>query len=102
MDTALQELRTALSRAIEGMSAEELARHIEGKWCTAEILDHLNLTYIGTAKNLQRCLTGDKRSPVLTEAASDGNGSSLPDSGSFRKVASRLSVCSRAPCRWTK
>ena len=57
MDTVLQELRTALSQAIQGMTTEELTRHLEGKWCTAEVLDHLNLTYIGTAKNLQRCIT---------------------------------------------
>lgn len=56
MDTKLEQLRTAISEAIHGMTADELSHHPEGKWCAAEILDHLNLTYIGTAKNLGRCL----------------------------------------------
>jgi DinB superfamily len=50
------------------MTAEELAIHPEGKWSAAEILEHLNLTYLGTIKNLERCLlagksgaTGDRR-----------------------------------------
>jgi len=57
MKANLEQLRTAIKEAIHGMTADELACHPEGKWCAAEILDHLNLTYIGTAKNLQRCLT---------------------------------------------
>jgi hypothetical protein len=56
MDTKLQRLRTAIAQAIHGMTSEDLSRHPEGKWCAAEILDHLNLTYIGTARNLERCL----------------------------------------------
>jgi hypothetical protein len=38
------------------MSADEFARHPPGKWSSAEILDHLNLTYLGTIKNFDRCL----------------------------------------------
>jgi DinB superfamily len=57
MSETLQQLRTALIKAIHGMTPEDLARHPQGKWCAAEILDHLNLTYIGTAKNLERCLS---------------------------------------------
>ena len=57
MNDTLEQLRTAITEAIHGMTPAELARHPDGKWCAAEILDHLNLTYIGTAKNLQRCLT---------------------------------------------
>jgi DinB superfamily len=56
MRADLEELRTALTEAIRGMSAEDLCRHPEGKWSAAEILDHLNLTYIGTVKNLERCV----------------------------------------------
>jgi DinB superfamily len=52
----LAELRDRLANAIDGMSAEDLARHPEGKWSSAEILDHLNLTYRGTIKNCERCL----------------------------------------------
>jgi hypothetical protein len=52
----LDPLRTTIAEAIHGMTLDDLARHPKGKWCAAEILDHLNLTYIGTAKNLERCL----------------------------------------------
>lgn len=56
----LSELRDQLAAAIDGMSAEDLARHPEGKWSSAEILDHLNLTYRGTIKNCERCLASGK------------------------------------------
>jgi hypothetical protein len=32
-----------------------------GKWSAAEILEHLNLTYTGTIKNLERCLRGQSQ-----------------------------------------
>jgi hypothetical protein len=34
----------------------QLTRHAEGKWSPAEILEHLNLSYSGTIKGLDRCL----------------------------------------------
>jgi hypothetical protein len=52
----LSELRTALANAIQGMSPQDFAFHRQGKWSSAEILDHLNLTYVGTIKNCERCL----------------------------------------------
>lgn len=54
--TKLAELRTVLANAIAGMSRDDFARHPPGKWSSAEILDHLNLTYLGTIKNCERCL----------------------------------------------
>jgi hypothetical protein len=60
VSSKLVELRDLLAAAIEGMSAEDLARHPEGKWNSAEILDHLNLTYRGTIKNCERCLATGK------------------------------------------
>jgi Protein of unknown function (DUF1569) len=56
MDFYLQRLQNAIASATEGMSAESLLRHPEGKWCTAEILEHLYLTYTGTIKGFERCL----------------------------------------------
>src|SRR5215813_8200347 len=56
MGSSLDQMRAAIAAAINGMSRDDLLRHAEGKWCTAEILEHLNLTYIGTMKNLQRCV----------------------------------------------
>jgi hypothetical protein len=56
MHRKLAELQEVLSDAIEGMSADELSRHPVGKWSAAEILEHLNLSYVGTIKNLERSL----------------------------------------------
>jgi len=56
----LSDLRTKLMEAIDGMTAEDLVRHPDGKWSSAEILDHLNQTYRGTIKNCERCLAAGK------------------------------------------
>ena len=56
MHSKLAKLGAALSDAIDGMTADQLTRGREGKWCAAEILEHLNLTYVGTIKNLERRL----------------------------------------------
>lgn len=37
---------------------ENLVQHPEGKWSTAEVLEHLNLSYTGTIKAMERCLAG--------------------------------------------
>lgn len=57
----MQQLHDVLSMAIRGMSTEELSRHAQGKWSAAQILEHLNLTYSGTIKNMERQLS----EPVL-------------------------------------
>jgi hypothetical protein len=56
MHPKLAELQQVLSDAIRGMSADELSHHPAEKWSAAEILEHLNLSYVGTIKNLERCL----------------------------------------------
>lgn len=56
MHTDLQRVQQAIDSAVQGMSGEQLAWHQEGKWSPAIILEHLSLTYSGTAKALQRCL----------------------------------------------
>ena len=56
MNGYLQNAYAAIEQAIEGMTVEEMARHREGKWCTAEILEHLALAFGSTAKLMQRCL----------------------------------------------
>jgi len=60
MHSKMVRLQQVLSDAIHGMTFEELALHPQGKWSAAEILEHLNLTYIGTIKNLERCLAAGK------------------------------------------
>jgi hypothetical protein len=56
MDSYLQRLQQTLADAIRGMTLDELTRHAEGKWSVAEELEHLYLTYTGTAKVFERCL----------------------------------------------
>jgi hypothetical protein len=64
MDPLLEELQQTLKAASEGMSAEQLRWHPEGKWCAAEVLEHLYLTYTGTIKGLERVLGAGK--PIVT------------------------------------
>jgi|SRR6266404_322194 len=56
MDFYLQRLQDAIAAATEGLNAEALALHPEGKWCAAQIMEHLYLTYRGTIKGFERCL----------------------------------------------
>ena len=60
VNSKLSDLTNVLTKVINGMSIEDLSRHPEGKWSSAEILDHLNLTYRGTIKNCERCLAAGK------------------------------------------
>jgi DinB superfamily len=54
MDSQLQTLKLSLDTLLQEISDEELNWHPEGKWCPAEILEHLYLTYTGTTKGLSR------------------------------------------------
>ena len=54
MRSYLEQLSKQLESATAGMSDEQLLRAPEGKWCAAEVLEHLRLTYTGTAKMLER------------------------------------------------
>jgi hypothetical protein len=56
MDTRLEKLMRALESAVEDMSDEQMSRHLPGKWCAAEVLEHLYLTYTGTIKGFERLL----------------------------------------------
>jgi hypothetical protein len=70
MDAYLQRLQAAITSATLGMSIEDLRRHPEGKWSTAEVLEHLYLTYTGTVKGFERCLHEGKplaRTPMLKD-----------------------------------
>ena len=60
MDPHLVTLQRALTSAIDGLSAEQLAWHPPQKWCAAEILEHLYLTYTGTTKGFSRVLAAGK------------------------------------------
>jgi Protein of unknown function (DUF1569) len=70
VDTYLQRLRDAITSATVGMNAEDLTRHPEGKWSAAQVLEHLYLSYSGTAKGFERCLQAGKplaRAPLLKD-----------------------------------
>ena len=60
MDSYLERLQQAIASATRGMTSDELTCHAEGKWCAAEILEHLYLTYTGTQKAFERCLKAGK------------------------------------------
>lgn len=60
MDPHLEKLESEIAAAMEGLGEEEMLRHPPGKWCAAEILEHLYLTYTGTVKALGRVLEAGK------------------------------------------
>ncbi len=60
MENTLQELEKAIADATKDMSVLQLKQHPEGKWCVAEVLEHLYLTHRGTTKGLERCLAQGK------------------------------------------
>jgi hypothetical protein len=67
MDSPFETLKENLESAVEGMSSEQLRWHLPGKWCAAEVLEHLYLTYTGTIKGLERVMTSGK--PLSTKAS---------------------------------
>ena len=60
MDFYLQRLHNALTSATAGMTIDQQRCHPEGKWCTVEILEHLYLTYTGTLRGFEKCLSAGK------------------------------------------
>ena len=66
MDFYLQRALDAVEGEIRGMPAQQLAWHREGKWCTAEILEHLALAFSSTSKAMERSL--EKGHPPNTKA----------------------------------
>jgi hypothetical protein len=60
MDPGLHNLHQAIQSEIAHLSAEQLRSHPAGKWCIAEILEHLYLTYTGTIKGCERVLAEGK------------------------------------------
>lgn len=54
MDSRLEVLQQELQAATAGMSDDQMQQHPEGKWCAAEILEHLYLSYTATIKAFER------------------------------------------------
>jgi hypothetical protein len=67
MDSRLETLKQALESAVEGMSSAQLTWHPPGKWCAAEVLEHLYLTYTGTIKGFERVMEAGK--PLAAQAS---------------------------------
>src|SRR5216684_4000821 len=67
MDFRLEKLKENLESAVKGMSSEQLSWHLPGKWCAAEVLEHLYLTYTGTIKGFDKVITRGK--PLATRAS---------------------------------
>ena len=66
MDPHLERLQREIAAAIAELSAEQMIWHPPGKWCAAEVLEHLYLTYTGTLKGLERVAEAGK--PLTTSA----------------------------------
>ncbi len=60
MERHLARLHREIEAAVAGLSAEQLAWHPDRKWCAAEILEHLYLTYSGTTKGFARVMEAGK------------------------------------------
>jgi hypothetical protein len=58
MDHYLEKLQKDIATALEGITLEQLRAHAPGKWSTAEVLEHLYLTYTGTIKGFERVAAG--------------------------------------------
>ena len=67
MDTRLEKLMAALGSAVEGMSSQQMTRSLPGKWCAAQVLEHLYLTYTGTIKGFEKLLEAGQ--PTATRAS---------------------------------
>lgn len=60
MDPYLEKLQRKIAAAVTSLSMDQLSWHPPGKWCVAEILEHLYLTYTGTTKGLERVTEAGK------------------------------------------
>ncbi len=58
-DPHLRRARALIDDTVAGLAHEALAWHEDGRWSTAEILDHLAKTYGGTAYIFRKCLADD-------------------------------------------
>jgi hypothetical protein len=67
MDIRLEKLRESLESTIEGMSSEQLSWHLPGKWCAAQVLEHLYLTYTGTIRGFEKVMASGK--PLASPAS---------------------------------
>lgn len=60
MNSYLERARQAIESTTQDMTPDQFIRHPEGKWCAAEILEHLSRAFGTTVTLLQRCLDSGK------------------------------------------
>lgn len=60
MHPLLQEALQDIEAATAGMTDEQVKYHPEGKWCAAEILEHLALAFELTSKGCEKALAAGK------------------------------------------
>ncbi|HUS19347.1 MAG TPA: DUF1569 domain-containing protein [Terriglobales bacterium] len=60
MHRLLQKALGDIDSATAGMTEPELRCHPQGKWCAAEILEHLSLAFEHTVRGMNRCLAAGK------------------------------------------
>ena len=66
MDNHLQQCLDVILDATAGITPEAAARRTGDRWSPAEIVEHLQKTYSGTAKGMERCL--EQGTPLATPA----------------------------------
>ena|ERR1700694_799656 len=62
----LQLVQEAIDSASAGMTEEELVWHPEGKWSSAQILEHLSLVFVNSIKGLNQLLSDGR--PTLRKS----------------------------------
>lgn len=70
MHTYLQAAHDAIAQETEGLSTEAIVRPIDGRWCIAEILEHLTLAFTRNADAMHKALASGElraRTPRLRE-----------------------------------
>lgn len=60
MDRRIEQALALIDQATDGMSDEQLSWHPEGKWSSANILEHLSRAFSGTVKGMDRLLEAGK------------------------------------------
>ncbi|MGB9234456.1 MAG: DUF1569 domain-containing protein [Terriglobales bacterium] len=66
MESYLKRLAAELEAAIQGVPCDAMHKAPAGKWNSAQVLEHLYLTYTNTNKGIARCLDGG--APLATRA----------------------------------
>jgi len=60
VDPDLKRLQQEILSAIAEVSPEQWSWHPPGKWCAAEVIEHLYLSYTGTIKGFERVIAAGK------------------------------------------